>query len=117
MVIEDVGLFYGADYEEYTFLEYKEDDTKDIEFGNEKKWGMPLFEYFMQNYHKIKNDKEHKLHKIVKTLDVKVLDEFKQDWIEPINYHIELDDVNINNDNFINELNGNSKMCFLTYKK
>ena len=118
MVIEDIGLFYGASEDSYMIMEYKKNKTTSEEFIREKEWGMPMYEYFMLNYNSIKEQVFHKLNPFtLNKNDIKLLDSINVEWIDPFTSYIKCEDVNLLGQNKDMEVEGNSKMAFLTYKK
>jgi len=113
MVIEDIGLFYSKNKEDYMVLE-------EIIATNEreKEYGIPIYEYYMKNYNTIKEQVFHKLNPFtLNQNDIKLLDNINVDWIEPMGSVIKLKDINLLGQNKDMEVEGNSKMAFLTYKK
>lgn len=113
MVIEDIGLFYNKNKEDYMVLE-------EIIATNEreKEYGIPIYEYYMKNYNTIKEQVFHKLNPFtLNQNDIKLLDNINVDWIDPMGSVIKLKDVNLLAQNKDMEVEGNSKMAFLTYKK
>ena len=118
MVIEDIGLYYKAQKEHYMIMEYKKNETTKSEFNREKEFGMPMYEYFMLNYNTIKEQVFHKLNPFtLNKNDIKLLDSVNVDWIDPFTSYIKLEDMNILGQSKDMEVEGNSKMAFLTYKK
>jgi hypothetical protein len=100
MVIEDIGLFYNENKEDYMVS------------------GVPMYEYFMLNYNSIKEQVFHKLNPFtLNKNDIKLLDSINVEWIDPFTSYIKLEDVNLLGQNKDMEVEGNSKMAFLTYKK
>jgi len=98
MVIEDIGLQYG-DNEDYMYE------------------SMPMYEYFMLNYNKIKKDPSHKLYPfVINVNDIELLDNINVEWVNPYTSNILLKDMNLKGENNTLTIEGNSKMAFLTHK-
>jgi len=114
MVIEDIGLYYQSDIDDYMISQLNPDA---VFVNGDKIYGTPIYEYFMLNYKKIKNNISHKLN--VFTLnknDMKLLDNIDIEWIEPFNSQIIFEDIDLQSQNATMRESGIAKMAFLTYK-
>jgi predicted O-methyltransferase YrrM len=116
MVIEDIGLYYGASKDKYMIMEHQNNNTEQIK--REIEWGVPMYEYFMENYKNISKDIFHKLNPFtLNDNDIKMLDNIDVKWIDPFWSEIHLKDINLKGENKQMSVEGNSKMAFLKFKQ
>ena len=124
MVIEDIGLYYGAGNESYMVLKCSQKDTrtqKDVE--REKEFGMPIFEYFMENYKDIENNSSDRFYPFLINKDnVKLIENIKVEYEQPIDAEVIYTDMDLEGRSFrsscsaTSSIFGNAKLAFLTYK-